>query len=336
MVARMRAGGAAGVLEAVAARGGSPARVLRAAGLTPVDLADADRFLDLERIVRLQEAAARESADPAFGLHLGAAFDLGALGALSYAVLNAPRVRAALRNLERYSRAHMPGAPVTLTVDGPLAALSYRPEGIDPERARHHVESTAVIGVRLLRRLAGRAWRPTELRFRHARPAATVEHARLLEAPARFAQLDNALVFEAAVLATPVREADPWLLPIVEGHLQQQMAGAPGPDGWIQAVRERVARALSDGQATVQAIARGLGVSVRTFQRQLAAHGLVFKQLADDVRRELALRYLGEPSATLTEIALRLGYSELSAFDRAFRRWTGSSPLEHRRRARRA
>ncbi|HEX6738465.1 MAG TPA: AraC family transcriptional regulator ligand-binding domain-containing protein, partial [Vicinamibacteria bacterium] len=150
----MRAGGAAGVLEAVAARGGSAARVLRAAGLRSEDLADPDRFLDLERIVQLQDAAAREAGDACFGLHLGEGFDLGALGALSYAVLNAPRVRAALRNLERYARAHMLGAPVTLSVADGLARLGYLPEGIEPEAARHHVESTAVIGHRILRRLA--------------------------------------------------------------------------------------------------------------------------------------------------------------------------------------
>jgi AraC-like DNA-binding protein len=356
MAARMRAGGAAGVLEAVAARGGSTARVLQSAGLTPADLADPDCFLDLERIVRLQDAAARETGDPAFGLHLGAAFDLGALGALSYAVLNAPRVRAALRNLERYGRAHMQEAPVTLAVAEGLATLSYQPGGIDPELARHHVESTAVIGARILRRLAGGDWRPREMRFRHSRPAATAEHALLFGAPVRFGQAENAVVFAAGVLDAAVHGADPWLLPIVEDHLRQQIdrtarsefgrssfgaiaarsRGRPAEAGWPQAVRDLVTRSVSDGQATVRAVSRRLGLSVRTFQRQLAAHGLVFKQLVDDVRHELALRHLGDPTATLTDIALLLGYSELSAFDRAFRRWTGVSPLEHRRRVRAA
>jgi AraC-like DNA-binding protein len=334
MVARMRAGGAAGVLEAVLARGGSPARVLRAAGLRPADLADPDIFLDLERIVLLQDAAAREAGDPAFGLHLGAAFDLGALGALSYAVLNAPRVRAALRNLERYARAHMQDAPVAFTAAGGLAVLSYRPEGLDPEAARHHVESTAVIGHRILRRLAGAAWRAREVRFRHGPPADSREHERIFEAPVRFSQAENALVFDEVVLAARVRGADPWLLPIVEEHLRQQIADPQPAPTWPHAVRDLVARSVAEGQATLRAISQGLGLSVRTFQRRLAEHGLVFKQVVDEVRHELALRYLGDPEATLTDVALRLGYSELSAFDRAFRRWTGCSPLEHRRRAR--
>ncbi|HEX6738182.1 MAG TPA: helix-turn-helix domain-containing protein, partial [Vicinamibacteria bacterium] len=171
-------------------------------------------------------------------------------------------------------------------------------------------------------------------RFRHARPADAREHARLFEAPLRFSQPENALVFDEAVLAARVRDADPWLLPIVEDHLRQQIAGPPPAASWPQAVRDLVARSVAEGQATVRAISRGLGLSVRTFQRRLAEHGLVFKQILDEVRHELALRYLGEAEATLTDVALRLGYSELSAFDRAFRRWTGGSPLEHRRRAR--
>jgi AraC-like DNA-binding protein len=211
--------------------------------------------------------------------------------------------------------------------------LSYDPGGIDPELARHHVESTAVIGARILRRLAGRGWRPSEVRLRHGRPAVTTEHARLLEAPVRFGQAQNALVFAEAILEARVRDADPWLLPIVEDHLRQQVAG-PDAGSWPQVVRELVARSMSEGQTTLRATSRRLGLSVRTFQRRLADHGLVFKQLVDDVRRELALRYLGDASATLTDVAMLLGYSELSAFDRAFRRWTGSSPLEHRRRAR--
>jgi AraC-like DNA-binding protein len=228
----------------------------------------------------------------------------------------------------------MQGAPVTFTVEGGRACLAYRPEGIEATAARHHVESTAVIGHRLLRRLAGPGWRAREVHFRHPRPADAREHARLFEAPLRFGQPRNALVFDEAALEARVRGADPWLLPIVEDHLRQQMAVPDPVASWPQAVRDRVARSMAEGQATVRAISRGLGLSVRTFQRRLAEHGLVFKQMVDEVRHELALRYLGDAGATLTDVALRLGYSELSAFDRAFRRWTGESPLEHRRRAR--
>jgi AraC-like DNA-binding protein len=96
-------------------------------------------------------------------------------------------------------------------------------------------------------------------------------------------------------------------------------------------VRSTVAEALCDGSPTIRKIARRMGTSVRTLQRRLELQGVVFKELVAEIRCELAHRYLADAQADLTEVAFLLGYSELSAFDRAFRRWTGSTPLVVRR-----
>src|SRR5262249_45734956 len=114
---KMRAGGAAGVLDAVAAQGGSVARVLAAVGVTADDLVDPERLLEVEEVMRLFAAAARETGDDCFGLHLGTTYDFASIGPLAYAVLNAPTVAVAVDNLARYGRTFVQGGAITLERD---------------------------------------------------------------------------------------------------------------------------------------------------------------------------------------------------------------------------
>jgi AraC-like DNA-binding protein len=324
---RIRAGAALGMLDFLRASGGRPEPVLAAAGLTESDLADPDRMLQLEGVLRLAAAVAEAVDDAHFGLHYGLGWDLGGgLGILSYAVLNAPTVGTALRNFERYARAHIQGGRIQLEVDGTDARLVYETGARDAELARPHVEGAAVVGLRILQHLIGADFRPRYVAFRHRAPRDTREHARIFGAPVRFGQtVDCALAFPRSELGRLVAGADRRLLPLVERHLDELLASDP-EDEWLQRVRGCIAESLCDGAPDIARVAKQLGTSVRTLQRRLDDHGVVFKELVAQIRRELADRYLAENKASLTEIAFLLGYSELSAFDRAFRRWTGSTP----------
>jgi len=330
----MRAGGAAGVLRLVVANGGSPGRLLDAVGLTPADLTDADHLLEVDRIVALFEHAAVEITDDAFGLHVGNTFDLGALGTLSYAVLNAPTVGAALRNLVRYAHAHMEGPTITLEVAGSRAQLSYVLRHGTSDGRRHNVEAAAAIGMQIMRRLAGPDWRARRVVFQHRRPTHTTEHERIFGLVPSFQQPANGIVFDVATLDAPVPGADRRLLPIIERHLEETFGPGPGSAPWLRSVRNAIARAVCDGHPTIQVLARQLGLSVRTLQRRLSDCDLVFRELVAEVRQGLARRYLEEGTTALTELAFLLGYSELSSFDRAFRRWMGHPPGEYLRRHR--
>lgn len=333
---RIRAGAAAGLLDAVAAGGGRSERVLAAAGLALDDLDDPERMLPEDRVVALFDAAAEDLGDDAFGLHFAETYDFAALGTLSYAILNAPHVHTALANFERYARTQWDGGGLRLESGGGDARLVLevgRPEG--RSRSRHYAEGAAVVGLRLIRRLVGADWRPRQVLFGHPRPLRTSEHTRILGVPIRFdAEVLVALVFAAADLERPVLDADRRLLPIVQRHLDEAIAVPDDAEGWLAGVRESVALAVCDGPPSIETAAARLGWSVRTLQRRLGSHGVVFKRLVDDVRRELALRYLADGKNDLTEIAFLVGYSELSAFDRAFRRWTGSTPKAHQKQLR--
>lgn len=334
---RIRIGAASGLLEAVTAGGGSVARTLAAVGLVQDDFCDPDRMIASAQLLRLFEVAATELGDDDFGLHFGAMVDFGAIGAVSYAVLHAPTVGTALANFERYGHTSWRGIRLAVEVGNHEARLAHDVGGPDREHGRQYAEGAAMVGLRLLRRLIGDDWSARRVLLGHRRPARTSEHARLLGVPIQFgADVSTAIVFDAADLARPVPHADRHLLPIVQRYLDERLASsdADGDADWLARVRETVAVAMCDGPPPIEAVAERLALGVRTLQRRLAARGVVFKQLVDDVRRDLSLRYLADGKSDLTEIAFLVGYSELSAFDRAFRRWTGSTPQQHRKRLR--
>ena len=108
------------------------------------------------------------------------------------------------------------------------------------------------------------------------------------------------------------------------------MTSAPALPDFVQRVHEAIRGSLRDGAPKMETLAKQLHVSARTLQRRLAEHQTTFQDAVDAVRRELAQQYLRDPHLGVSEVAFLLGYSELSTFDRAFKRWTGKTPREFR------
>jgi len=328
---RTRAALAEAVLAYVEGAAGSRQALLAGARVPGIGLAEPRRMLDVGAIASLLEGAARMLDDPAVGLHFAADFEFGALGPFSYAVLHAPTLGTALRNVERYGESVAVGARLRVEVDGGTVTLHLPVWPGESTAFRQLDEAAVLFFLRMLRRLAGSAWSPLDVGFRHGAPADVREHRRLLGTAVRFDQPSNRIRFPAADLDRPVRDADRFLLPIVERELQDVVSEHAGPDPWRHALEVCVARHVCDGHPAIRTIAPELGVSVRTLQRRLDERGLSYRRLVADVRMQIARHYLQASEPSLGEIAFLLGYSELSAFDRAFRRWTGSSPGAYRR-----
>jgi AraC-like DNA-binding protein len=332
---RLNSNVAKAVLEFVAAAGG-PVRSLRAeAGITPADLANPRRLIDLDRIAILLNATARELRDDALGLHVGASLELGTLGPFSYTVLNAPTVGVGLANLARYSAALAQGLGTPpLEVRGETATLELPRIGTaDPDALRHLSEASLVIFVRMMRRLRGPDWQPRDVSFQHEAPADAREHAALICPRLRFGCAVASIRFDARDLRAEVPDADRYLLPIAERQIQDALGPTAGSDPWLRDVEILVASRVCDGHPAIRSVAPQLGLSVRTLQRRLEERNILYRDLVARVRFQLARRYLEETSSDLEEIAFLLGYSELSAFDHAFRRWTGQTPRGFRRKA---
>ncbi len=323
---------ATGLIDTIIARGGDPDQVLRSLGLRRRDVGDPHGFIACATFAGLLEAAAEATGDACFGLHFGERYNPKNVGPVTYLALNSPTFRDGFENIARYLLVHNEGARTSFAVSGPWAY--FRHELTDPSIAppRQLTEYSLAVARNVLRLMAGSQWAPAEVWFAHPRPRDTAEHARVFAAPVAFGAATNAFVIEREFAERPVPTADERLYPILKRYLDRVLVEAPREDGLLAAVRRAVGESLRDGKPDLLRVARKLAMSQRTLQRRLREEGRDFKGLVDDTRHRFSLSYLRDRKHTLAEVACLLGYSEVSAFNRAFRRWTGATPSEYRHR----
>lgn len=310
--------------------GWSEGRITQALGLRR-DQIELERRIPLDKYFRLLDLAAEASGDPCFGLHFGAAHAFDTAGVFGYILRNSPNVGAALTNAMRYLRLHVDAAELSLEFAGPEVRLVYRLTDPRIRPSRHYALLVMVYALKGVRLAVDRAWSPNEVHFRQPPPADPSPYQRAFGAPVRFGQKVDALVLDRRLLSRPLAAADHQLLRILEERAQEILAELPAPDDLTERLERFVLEALPGGDPTLDAAAGALGMGARTLQRRLHGRGIVYAQLVDELRQRLSAKYLADTALSLTEIAYLLGYSQISAFNRAYRRWTGQTPSAARR-----
>jgi AraC-like DNA-binding protein len=284
--------------------------------------------------ISLSAASAQSVRDEAFGLHLAELYRPGDFGLLDYLAHSSRRLGDALERLCRYNRLLQDVAEIVLEVRGDRTEVwqrELRSVWIPPAVTENALANLIVIG----RHLTGHAVLPLRVEFRHPAPSYQSEHARVFGCAVRFEAARDAVVLRTADLDLPLTNADPTLCSILDRHAQHLLDELPPTASFGARVREMVAHALKDENPTAARLARKLRMSPRTLRRRLKDEGTTYEEVVDELRRALTERYLDHPDMSLSQIALLLGYSDTSAFRRAFRRWHGSSPATYRRRRRR-
>ncbi|WP_437777274.1 AraC family transcriptional regulator [Sorangium sp. So ce1097] len=327
----------AGQLAAHAAqRGADRAALLDAAGLLDAPLDDPDARVPLAAFYALVEQAAAALSDPHLGLDFAARFQPEQLEALGFLAMSSPNLGEALRRMLRYQQLWSEGERYTLELRGGRAHVGFTPFG--PDRPAHgHVAEMFAFDVLVNGgRMSGAPIQAVAVRFRHAPAGDPGEKARRLGAAARFEAPETELVLPAEALARPLPHANEALAAFLERQVGALAARLPGAGSSGQALADRVrallAERLREG-ADLGALAARLRMSPRTLQRRLGDEGTSLQALLDEVRRGRAAALL-EAGMAIGEVAYLLGYSEPSAFHRAFRRWTGETPEAFRARAR--
>ena len=321
---------ASGLLEAISAAGANPDQLLEKLGLERSVLLNPEKFIPCFMFARLLEDAAQLTGDYCFGLHFGQRFNPKNIGPLAYVVLNSPTVEVADQHVARYLKLFNQAAEVSSIVEADRAYLRYVFCNLESEPHRQHNEYGMVVRLNTMRMLVGSQWTPLEVQFAHPAPPGVAEHERIFGAPALFGYPTNSFVLESELLTRQVPAADQRLYRIMQRYLEQILEQIPQEDGFIAAVRRTIAESMKERTPSLPRTAKKLAMSPRTLQRQLKARQVDFKNLVDDTRRHFAKTYLKDRKNTLTEIAFLLGYSEASAFNRAFKRWTGLTPLVYR------
>jgi AraC-like DNA-binding protein len=303
--------------------------ILAEAGL-PADAAEDDlAWIPLEKFAKVLTLAAQKTGDPLFGLKYGSVARFTS-NPLAYLMSNAPNLRIALRSFAQYH-----AVICNNTLDFIESNGNGRIEWSYPVTIANVVQLTNFVVMRFVWRIqcaAGTSWRPISVGLTHRRPADASEYERRLGPRLYFDQPVNSIVIGAAALSLPMPDADPQLFKIITRFCEQQLERQQAAEHPLNLIREAIARCLHHGDPGPKRVAMELGMTPSGLYRRLKAQGTSYPRLLDETRRCLTERYLAETSLKLTDIAARVGYSELSAFSRAARRWFGTSPRSFRRR----
>ncbi len=306
--------------------------ILRGLGLDRSVFSNTEGFIPCSVFAGILKETARTTGDDCFGLHFGESFHPKNIGPLAYVALNSPTIGAGIENVERYLHVYDSSAKWFFTGEGNRGYIRYVLTDLGIEPLRQSNEHGMTIIVNTLRMMVGSQWAPQELQFAHPEPEDTSEHYRIFRAPVLFGCETNALVIELSFAEREVPAADQQLYQIMRQYLDQVLSEIPREDALLGSIRKAVAESMRDGDPKLARVAKKVAMGPRTIQRRLKEYGFDFKKLVEDTRQRFAQNYLKDRKNTLTEVAFLLGYSELSAFNRAFKRWTGSTPLDYQRK----
>ena len=320
------------ILRAASGHGVTAQSLFQATGLSPEILSHPDNRIPFAQLVLLYETAAALTGDHDFGLHVGENVDPKAFDVMGYSAINSPTLGAALDRVARYNFIWTDGSAVTLETESEVARIFYT--YLDPSltECRQDTEMTFAAIVALGRLVTDAEWSPRSVSFQHNRPRDVTEHERIFRLTPAFNAPANEFVFDAATLSLPLTKADPGLGAVLDRHAEELIARYPRADTLVNQVRMIIKHELNGGDASLDRVAGQLSMSGRSLQRKLREHATSHQELLDQLRKDLAMRYLREPEMAICEVAYLLGFSESSALHRAFKRWTGMTPSEFRGR----
>jgi len=325
------ASAATGIVQFIEARGGDVDRIFGRAGIAPETAGSPTLRLELKSYCQLFEVASAVTKCESFGLWFGHQFQPRDLGLWGYSAISAPTLGAALNNLVELFDFHQQSSRMSLRrgQDG-LMRLEYQIEAPEIVERRQDAELSLGMFLNVFRDCLGLQWVPEEVHFEHPRPADSREHERAFGAPVYFSLPRNALLFRPEVMSEPMPHRDAKLMAMMQMCLRQLASEQQKCASLTDRVKAAVRAKLPDGYPALDDVAETLRITPTAIQRKLASEGLIYRELVELIRRELAIAYIKQRHLPFSEIALLLGYSELSAFSRAVHRWTGQSPRQYR------
>ena len=319
------------LLSYTAERGLSKARLCEAAGVAECWLEEPFQRLPAEQAIDLFESAALLLQDPLLGFKLGQTTKPWHYDMLGFILLNAPDLGSAMLQVQKYE---------ALVSDIGEVELRPHPRGvevlwhttIDQRQARQLVEENIVSWIVLARWLCQHRTSPLKVSFQHENISDISNFEELFGCPVLFGQAFSGLLLSPEMLQLPISRQDTMLQSILKVTADAQLIELQqhSIDSIRSITQKHLIELLAEGPPTLAALACRLGISSRTLQRRLQQENLSFSELLDNARRQVALRYVAETSMPLQIIATLAGFSEQSAFHRAFKRWTGHAPGRYR------
>ncbi|MEJ1158284.1 AraC family transcriptional regulator [Prosthecomicrobium sp. N25] len=313
--------------------GVAPEKIFRGVGVASLSEVAEGAVVSRAQLCAALAHSARNLGDPCLGLQIGALTDPAKLGASGYALLQGRTLVECLRQHARHITAIHSDVDLTIRIDGDTAVWTHTMRRAAPGEGLDLLyEGAAAFMCKTIRALAGADWRPTLLRFPHPCRGKAAAYEDFFQAPVRFGTGTGAdILFPAMLLGrqvAPIAPSAPGGGPAFDHVLEAvETAG----ERIVAAVRTMIDGRLGDDSLSLSQISQTLGIPLRSVQRRLADHSHTFESLLDQHRRQRAEALVSAGNASLTAIAMNLGYSDSAHFVRAFRRWTGRTPSAYLR-----
>ena len=310
---------------------GVPAEpLLHKAGLTLDEVRDPARRLKVRDQIRFLNLVSHALKDEFLGFDLALHVDFREMGLLYYVLASSATLKDALERGARYSRIVNQGVVQELIARN-HHGMSVRYVGVSRHLDRHQIEFWMVAMVRICRKLTGLRIVPLRVRFVHVREGDFTRLGSIFGDNVEFGAPVDEIILASNLDQIPIIGADPYLNRLLVKYCEEALADQPAKTGSFRSnVENAIVPLLPYGKAEVGEIARRLGVSRRTLARRLALEDLSFSKLLEDLKLHLARRYLADGNLSISQIAWLLGYQEIGAFSRAFKRWTGHTPRDTR------
>jgi AraC-like DNA-binding protein len=314
-------------LRSIAAIGVDAAAVAERYGRTKVK--PPNERITLDEMYELWEAALDVTGESGLGVRLGQYLRPSNYGLYGQLMSSSSTLGEALVLSARLHGLVAISVRMSLHIEGGRARNT-----LEPVSARVHPE-TIDIGmaaqVAIIRHLVGRDFPLIEVTFSREAPRSQVEYQRVFRAPLRFGRAENAIWFDSAMLELPVTSANPGLKASLMEKAERRAETLRRPAQLQQQVSDAIAVELGTGSVSCERVASRLGMHPKALGRQLKDLNTSYREMLEHVRREFAERYLKSGGLSVERVALLLGYSEKSAFNRAFKRWSGQSPVDYRK-----
>lgn len=309
-------------------------RVLALAGLTLDELHGPNARIPAGHEVKFWEALAEHTGDGLIGLRVAEKIQVGSLGAYEYLLRNSPSLRAAVEQANKFERVIDDVTRISIVeLDQNTATIRHQREGAVPP-ATFAIECLFAAVLRLINSLLP-SGAVLGVRFTHTPNGELSAYQAHFGCPVTFSAEYNEIVFRKQLLDLHMEAADPALSRVLEAHVTQMLEQLPAEDAFVQRARTLLGQALQrNSDVSLEQLAQALHMSERTLRRRLEEHGTSYKNLLDELRRELACHFIARTNQSFEETGARLGFADISAFYRAFKRWTSTTPAAYRAQAR--
>ncbi len=287
--------------------------------------------IPVANLSRIFEHAAEKLNDPDFGIHTAENFPYESSGLMTLAFLSAADLDQALKMLVRYDKYIDSGFEVTQTRDATTFTIKLLL--LDPLRKdrKQLNEYVAALFTQLIRSATKKPLNPLGVQFEHDISKDSKPMDKFFSAPISFGT-ENKLIYPLEMLNEKFVTAHYLMFDILSKALQSFFRAEADEQDMMNIVSREIIKHTSFESLSIDTVADELSMSSRTLRRKLAAEGHSFQDIKKAIRLSRARYFISSTSMTLGEISFELGYSEISAFSRAFRSWVGESPQSYRQK----